>query len=774
MAAAGSSGKSLPIEARARSGPAGLFLLPLGAGRYDLRIRAAGHARRLLPDQRAPDPGLRIDLEAGYTISGRVKGCVNGVRVEAHPLADPEHRPVVSTEPDLKGSFLLQGLGLGSYRVQAVEPSGESAQQHSVLVGTRDIELQLLPRRSLSGLVLDGRDAGVVAGALVTLGGSGLWPPRSTLSDAHGRYRFADLRSGWYSLRAVKEPMLASGFIEGVRVPPGVRDVDQPLVVDRHHGLEILVLRARGDEPVPHASLTLAPTLPSVLAIRGSTDCRGRVRLGPLPRGPYMLHLRAPGVASLVAEPIELKGVDEHGKAGGLLRLRVPAAASLAGRVVDQLGRPLTHAQCFVEAEGGAAAHLARPGDASVRSRVRGWLGVGRGRETTSTGRSDGSGHFGIDSLPPGNLGLLCQHHEHLPARKGPWHLAPGERRRALRIELPACASIEGLVVDTEGDPVALATIRFCTRSATISDAHGRFLLRAAPGEGVLAVDAAGHAPLRQLLRVEAGQPPTSVLLTLEQGLRPLRGHVLGPDGADVAGARVILRGAQGLSQESRSQPSGDFLIPDPPPTPWTLEVLARGAARWQGAIAQDGRPVEVELQAGGTLRLEVLEAGTYEPLPRARVELSGPGRMHWTGRLGNGFLAVDHLPAGSYQVHVKAPGHLARQRSQVLVEDRLDPAPVRFLLPLAGSLAGTVSDTDGRPMRGAQISAEPLGDAAGPQGMLKVRSDPHGRFRLSPLPDGTVRIRAQAAGHQEESRMERVVAGESYEGLELRLMPLP
>ncbi|MBM4319773.1 MAG: carboxypeptidase regulatory-like domain-containing protein, partial [Deltaproteobacteria bacterium] len=273
-------------------------------------------------------------------------------------------------------------------------------------------------------------------------------------------------------------------------------------------------------------------------------------------------------------------------------------------------------------------------------------------------------------------------------------------------------------------------------------------------------------------VRVEPGAGGVPLLITLDTQGTPLAGFVLGPSGEEVAGAIVVVQGAGGLSTQVTSSSSGDFRLDSPPPPPWTVTVTAAGAARWQRQVPRLDGPLEVNLEAGGSLRLEVLEEGTFEPLSQVRVALRGPEQLQWSGRLANGYLAIDQLRPGRYTVEVEARGHLPGRREGVPVEDRRDPDPVRLLLARGGGLAGTVLDLEGSPLGGAEVRASPKSTASGAR-PLTVRTNATGAFRLSPLAEGPVELNVAAPGYEPDVRTERVVAGEDFTDLEFRLVPI-
>jgi len=760
----GPSGDGAPAAAQASSGPAGLFLLLLPPGRWELELRAPGLAAQRIPDVRSPRGDLRVDLTPGYSISGTLTGFPAGSSLRAEPLEERDLRPELQAEAAPDGSFRVAGLSLGSYRVRASSPEGEQAGLESVAAGRDDLRIELAPRQRLRGVLLSAGAAEPVPHAEVTLAGSGIWPPRRALSDARGRFAFDAVPGGWYALRA-QDPRgrSASGFIEGLSPADYGSDDELALVLEPAPLVELRLLRSEDGSPMAHAEGVLAPSLPAALAIRSVSDEAGRMRLGPLPPGRYELALRAAGRAAWQG-PLE---VPAAAAAAAGLELRLDPAAQLAGTAVDDEGRPVPNAECLAEAEGQGLL-LGRRGDAGLRRQLRAWMRVPAGHGDDPSHRSDGAGRFRLGGLPPGQVSVLCQHPGHVPGRIGPLALAAGEVRGDLRVVLARAGVLEGQVVDSEGDPVAGARLRFGGQAGTSTDPAGRFVLFGVSGEGALVVEARGFSTLQRSLTVLPAAPHPPLLLTLAPGLAPLEGFVLAPNGAPQPNASLTLRGAGGLERAAHSDDAGRFLFEDLPPRPWTLSADAPGAAHWSSGVAPGPRPLSVQLTLGGSLRFEILEERSYDPLPSATLRLRGPQEVDWSGTLGNGFVAFDHLPTGTYRAEVRAPGHLDEARAGLRVSEGGQPDPERFLLAPGGELGGRVRDAEGRPLRGARIRATPQGGGT----PREARSDARGGFRVGPLPEGYVELVVTAAGCEPERRMERVFVGEAFLDLDLQLLP--
>ncbi len=170
----------------------------------------------------ASSPGFRPDVTA-VTLNGRgvahdfaldghggVSGSVdNGATPisDAVVIATDAHGRVVGrTRTATDGTFVLKGLPLGPSTIAASRPQHQPVAA-AVTIGPADsgpVALRLLP--SIGGLVgtVSGPDGSAVADATVTASDARGDIVGSTVSDANGRYRLADLPPGRYMVVATR------------------------------------------------------------------------------------------------------------------------------------------------------------------------------------------------------------------------------------------------------------------------------------------------------------------------------------------------------------------------------------------------------------------------------------------------------------------------------------------------------------------------------------------------------------------------------------------
>jgi protocatechuate 3,4-dioxygenase beta subunit len=196
------------------TGPDGTFAIRplLGGGTYHLRAYPTAGDVRPLPD--AGDPVL-VDLPDGAShvngvhmviaraALGRIVGRV--VRDDGSPIADVTVSAVYGLgleDPDATvvtgadGTFVLEGLADGDYRVDARTPSGATARAYPSHVGT-DVTLTIPADGELDGTV-----SGFTTSPLVSIGC--MLPNVSLQAEIgpDGRFRFEALPAGRYHVIA--------------------------------------------------------------------------------------------------------------------------------------------------------------------------------------------------------------------------------------------------------------------------------------------------------------------------------------------------------------------------------------------------------------------------------------------------------------------------------------------------------------------------------------------------------------------------------------------
>ncbi len=172
------------------------------------------------------------------------------------------------------------------------------------------------------------------------------------------------------------------------------------------------------------------------------------------------------------------------------------------------------------------------------------------------------------------------------------------------------------------------------------------------------------------------------------------------------------------------------------------------------------------DIASFGVLMVRVTAKGSPVVGATVRLEMPGPHHTRITGvvRTGpHGHGRIDRLPDGRAQVTVDKPG-LARARTTIEIRKGRARAVVR--LNPGARLAGTVVDSDARPIPGAEVEVREHGASAPP---WQTTAGKDGSFTFDTLVEGPVRLDASARGYETATR-QAVATTRGGRPLEVRL----
>jgi hypothetical protein len=287
-------------------------------------------------------------------------------------------------------------------------------------------------------------------------------------------------------------------------------------------------------------------------------------------------------------------------------------------------------------------------------------------------------------------------------------------------------------------------------RPQATSDPRGGFRLDGlAPGDYRLEAEATGYARTElEHVRVPTREP-------LEVALRPagvLEGFVVDARGQPAAQAEVLVSGLK--AQQLTTGEGGGFSVEL---EPGTYGVSARrgeeAAALEDPLVLSAGRTVRgvrLVLGPGATLEGHVGARGSGAPVAGARVDVSPLGRNGDLGRVttdAEGRFLLGGLPPGGYDVVARAPGFTPLLRRGVMVGAR-ERFTLELRLEATGTVEGRVLDTQGQPVMGIRVLAQPRQDALEEQA-VEARTDAEGHYQLEGLRSGPNLISARRDGAQ-------------------------
>ena len=471
------------------------------------------------------------------------------------------------------------------------------------VTATKELRDAEWPRCLVRGRVLS-VSGSPLAGAAITLNTvgepwvrpedyDGEFPPTKQLTGPDGRFSF-DLplpTSSWISLDVSHLPFHVRagrnfGLAGGRNEPPliaGENDLGDLVLADA--GAFAGRVFAEDGTPLQGARVSLSGSFPGGYSAGASTDETGAYQVGGVPAGRHTAKARKDGYLILESDAIDV----EDGRVSSGHDFRLPRAATISGRVVDEEGAALAGVKLWGWPEGG-----------------------GRG----AGGRTSADGHFEI-SLPqpvPYSLGAELAGFEPIEEDSSVRY-APGETGIVLVMQRHVLATFR--VVDARtGTPIerfGLKILRVRTKSgaslgSSDHDVPAR-LREAEGGEALLAADphldrysivAPGYGDQRGRVAWDtAGVRSMTIELEPEgviSGRAIAAGSAVGPTVLELKRARIPLR--PGVTEGEDDIFSRD----------WGTD-LDRFAGRLQ----------QVTGAADGRFELRGLQAGTYQVVLRTQ-----------------------------------------------------------------------------------------------------------------------------------------------------------
>ena len=287
-----------------------------------------------------------------------------------------------------------------------------------------------------------------------------------------------------------------------------------------------------------------------------------------------------------------------------------------------------------------------------------------------------------------------------------------------------------------------------------------------APGSSLLASEETASSDRLAGTAPEAVQraPLTSSAPRSEiSGPARLRGEVRGivkaaEDGSALEGAELALFAPRGraLLHEVRSGAGGSFLFAGLEAGEYELGCRMQGRRPVRlpqfGLVAGGDAVLEVVLELGFPVSVEVAERAGGAPVEGARVELVAGGRdtVGWYSSEGRSFHGLSGVTSpqgrvellgaarGTYQYSVQSGGH-ATALGEALVEPGTDP--LRILLELGGVVHGVVRHASGERAENARVFLNSVAYVNAPDGLFYrqngVASDRDGAYRIEGVPEG-------------------------------------
>ncbi len=503
------------------------------------------------------------------------------------------------------------------------------------------VRIELALGAVLSGRITRRADATPVADCVVEIpqrpdaSGRVAGVPRSVLTDADGRYRFADVTQAeyWLQLRPRAD---AAPLWRKIDVHAGEQLVED-VVVDPGHTLRGRVLDASTGAPIADAEVGEGWMFKR--SVR--TDAEGRFTfVGFATEGSYSLAARARGYGGHSVTVREPKGPFPDS-----VEVQLKTARALTGRVVDDASHPI--ADAYVAAVGYE------------------WGELGGGRHDWLSVRTDADGRFRIESLTPDlSHALVVRKDGHATwQRQLPRRELTTPELDVGDVVLARPATIRGVVIDDQGEPIARQVVElsgfgadyrawepaqeegpethassvdtYLKARVTRADDLGRFTFAgvAAGKYEVGALLANGRSSKGPTIDVPAAGDVRDLRLVVPRGF-PIAGRAVDAEGVGLR-AYVQVRNAD-TRRSTRTQSRADGAFEVPGLEDGSYDVTVEPEDLWRsGPDAVRHAPATVAGVRGGTSGLEVVVSVASElrgrvtdtagaPVANATVEARG------------------------------------------------------------------------------------------------------------------------------------------------------
>ncbi|MBC8403831.1 MAG: carboxypeptidase regulatory-like domain-containing protein [Planctomycetes bacterium] len=245
--------------------------------------------------------------------------------------------------------------------------------------------------------------------------------------------------------------------------------------------------------------------------------------------------------------------------------------ASIQGRVVDLEDMPLPHLWVLLSGEPAHRDDLGPSQDPGQGYLAREGMGFGR-----ISARTNSDGRFVFSNLPSGQYWLSAGAKGYAKRGNLELSLKPGEEKDQVEIKFDRGLAIQGVVVNSKGDPLPEASVTihqpnsFNQLSYTLCDSQGKFEIWGIPAGEYRLTASSGFRRRTELAgtplfweMIQEGVAAGTGGMRIElPDLGQLRGKVLGPNGVPVKGALVSVSfEREGFGPTAVTLPDGSFTI---------------------------------------------------------------------------------------------------------------------------------------------------------------------------------------------------------------------
>lgn len=772
-------------SAEARSDSSGFYRITAPqVGLWQVLLEAPGLAIvesapiPLVEETTLPDAVLEPDSSALVFVQTADKHPVAGALVVARAYYKPGIRqedfwktPVQSVRTAPDGTCRISRFDKSRLTIGAGIPGSVMAELEAV--HQSKITLTLPAGMGLPCIVNDERGRPVAD--VIALLGVSRWPLSATPANGVITPVLAEGRATPVLLAAPDGRILALPLTPSAP-PPDSPQKPRPLVLADLTSQEGRVISLRTRQPIAGA-LVQSAQQPTAFQATGA-DGRFALRLP----------VSAQGMISAWAADF-LSGSTPHGRleqpTGSSFTIALKPAAAVTGVVVDDRGVGIPGVRISSEEQ------------QSHGGNMRFTIGGGGLKNETHSGPG---GVFRLGRLDPELSWLLRAQANRRDLAPGSLELPallPGQTRAGIRIVLAPGRSINGKIVDQQGNPlegVSISAVKALDPGqqhmpfmggpkapvgAALSGTDGLFSIQQLePGTYDLTASRHGFASGKipgVNLQNPAGNADAGTL-TLQPGAR-ISGRVQDKDGNPLEDAAIRLVPADPFAAMSvrfgssppnaETGPDGWFTIEDlTPGEAVELMIQKSGYADLTQSGVQVPTPQDltISLQPSSTISGQILDSDG-KPIPRVQLTLyqtsaAGRGGMSVAVIMGHdkgqtdaeGKFLIEDVAPGTYRLVLSAEGFQGKSKEGLEVAAGHDLTDLSITLDRAARLEGRALSADGLPVVGADISiVEGSGgfDFSSP----RAKTDGDGYYRLDGLAPG---LHSFQARHQEYPRAVR------------------
>lgn len=767
--------RSQEIPAETTSNSDGTYQLDgLEEVHYDVVALAADHSPLTRTWVRPSKTGVDFPLPEGSVLTGVVMD-LGGAPVEAasvsiFPEIDTqdivkvvEHKarpPLVKEITGTDGRYEIRSVGQGIYNLLIQAEGYQPLPSAKLRIGPGENpprNFTLKPGLVIAGEVVDEQGQPIVGARVRPMK---LNDPQdrsapinisfedgSQETDENGAFSFNSLVSGGYNL-LVWHDDFASQQVKRVSVGTTTLRV----TLQRGSAMSGQVVMAGTGQPLEGARVLVNDLMD--VKKEGISDENGNFLVSGLSgkRGNTFVTVHAEGYARLSNQTVVIPRDSE-------LKNQVfelQPIAVVVGTVVDGGGNPVVSARVTARRPNPKTGYPVPAGSAV----------------------SNEDGRFAIELEAGPNTTLTAVSSQYLEVESDPFTIQPGEKLEVAPLTLSLGGTLQGKVVNEQGEPVQGVMVSVRTESETefsygkaaTTDRKGEFSLHGLQA-GKIDVQAKHGQYLEAIqpdIVIREGLINGGVQIVLEQGNR-LAGTVVDGDGKAVQGATIVLReifeGIKEHRQQSDSQ--GEFRFAGLyAANPVEIEVThANHRAYRAEQVAVNRDDLEIRLERLGAIRGRVLGGGgapltnfSVKPSYLGEAELAAPSLSRQVSRSfsdPSGTFTYEGLPAGEYEVAVSAPGYaaLVLPGIQVRTGETIDLGELD--LPEGGMVDGRVIDgATGQPLAGVSLrlgglNRSSVSGASRGAAVTEMRTGPDGTFLFRGLPDAsTISMRVELDGY--------------------------